>query len=260
MSNSPLESLTQPVVIFSGNFGSGKSEVAVNTALRMKADGDNIAIVDLDVVNPYFRCREAREELEKDGIEVIAPSGEYAAADLPIILPQIRGRVMQFAGRVIIDVGGDDLGARALASLNDVFSRSPNDFVLVLNGRRPFTLDLKSTLATIKRIEEAAKLNITGLVGNTHLMEHTTVETIKEGYELLVEVSGETGLPIHYVTAMENFYKDVLSLNFNCPVLSLTRRLNPPWLENAGHSTPEPGRPWGKAPDVRLPGGGGRQS
>lgn len=257
MTYNPLVRLDRPIIIFSGNFGSGKSEVAVNTAFQLAEQWEKVAIVDLDVVNPYFRCREAREQLELEGIEVIAPDGKFSSADLPIILPEIRGRILKFDGIVILDVGGDDLGARALASLNDVLKRKSHHFLMVVNERRPFTKDVDGTVGTIERIETASHLEATGIVGNTHLMEHTTVDTIKKGYELISEVSKERELPLMFVTSPKVLYEDVLKENFQCPVLPLTRRLRPPWMEgqNNGAATPRPGKPWGKAPAVSLPGG-----
>jgi len=250
----PLVRLDRPLVIFSGNFGSGKSEVAVNTAFRLADQWEKVAIVDLDVVNPYFRCREARELLEHEGIEVIAPGGEFSAADLPIILPEIRGRIAHYDGVVILDVGGDDVGARALASLSDVVATRPHHYVMVLNERRPFTKDVESASATITRIEAAARLTATGIVGNTHLMEQTTVETIKKGYDLCQQISCERSLPLLFVTAPQALYDDVLTLGLACPVLPLRRRLRPPWLsDSAQAAVPRPGRPWGTAPSVALP-------
>jgi hypothetical protein len=262
MTTHPLERLTENIIIFSGTFGSGKSEVAVNTAFHAIERFDKVAIVDLDVVNPYFRCREAREALEAKGVEVIAPGGEYSSADLPIVLPQIRGRIMGYDGLLILDVGGDDLGARALASLNDAISKKSFEYLMVLNERRPYTSDLKSSIETIARIEASAKIKATGLCSNTHLMDYTTVDTIIDGLHLAEKVSKKLELPLAFVTAHEKYYDGVMEKSPSCPVMKLERRLPPPWIERqpaakpAGDdkkAVPTPGRPWGKAPVVTLP-------
>ena len=256
MATHPLDRLKEKILIFSGTFGSGKSEVAVNTAFYAAEKFDKVAIVDLDVVNPYFRCREAREALEAKGIEVIAPGGEFSQADLPIVLPQIRGRIMQYDGLLILDVGGDDLGARALGSLYDATSKKAFEYLMVLNERRPYTSDLKSSLATIARIEEAAKIKATGIVSNTHLMADTTADTITQGFDLASKVAGELDLPMSFVTASEEFYPQVSTEVGDCPVMKLFRRLPPPWIapqSNNNAAVPKPGQPWGKAPMVTLP-------
>ena len=255
MTTHPLERLKENILIFSGTFGSGKSEVAVNTAFYGMEKYEKVAIVDLDVVNPYFRCREARAALEAGGIEVIAPGGEYSSADLPIVLPQIRGRIMNFDGLLILDVGGDDIGARALGSLNDAISKKTYEYLMVLNERRPYTSDLQSTLATIARIEESAKIKATGLVSNTHLMNFTTADTIQQGYRLATEVSKKRELPLAFVTANEEHYNSIVDSSIDCPVMKLERRLPPPWIERPSQSrensndrkaVPTPGRPWGR--------------
>lgn len=58
--------------IFTGHFGSGKTEVALNFALQEKKKGEDVVIVDLDIVNPYFRTNDARNVLMKNGIKVVA--------------------------------------------------------------------------------------------------------------------------------------------------------------------------------------------
>lgn len=249
--------LDRPVVAFSGNFGSGKSEVAVNVALALAAAGAQVAIVDLDVVNPYFRCREARADMEAAGIRVVAPSGEYESADLPIILPEIRGLLGRRDGITILDVGGDDLGARALSSLRTSIVLPDFHFLMVVNASRPFTCDLPSCLATMDRIQGAAGLTFTGLVGNTHLMKETTVATLVEGAALTATVGLERSLPVMFVTADGRLADEAASRLSGSFVLPLTRRLRPPWLPGSSPTTaaPVPGRPWGTPPRVRLPEG-----
>ena len=105
------------VILFTGNYGSGKTEVAVNYASWLAREGKRVQIADLDLVNPYFRVREAREPLEKLGIEVVAPAGDYHSADLPILLPQVKGLIEHPKGYTILDVGGDNVGATVLSAL-----------------------------------------------------------------------------------------------------------------------------------------------
>jgi len=80
MDVSALNAIDKRVIIFTGNYGSGKTEVSVNFTLGLSEQISPLSIVDLDIVNPYFRCREAREEMESRGIEVVYPQGEYHAA------------------------------------------------------------------------------------------------------------------------------------------------------------------------------------
>ena len=53
--------------IFVGHYGSGKTEVSINFALNLKKENPDkdIAIIDLDIVNPYYRTADAKEDLKR---------------------------------------------------------------------------------------------------------------------------------------------------------------------------------------------------
>jgi hypothetical protein len=216
------------IVLIVGNYGSGKTEVAVNLAIRL-CEQRAVSVVDLDIVNPYFRCREAREEMEGFGIRVINPEGEYHAADLPIVLPEIRGAVLEGDGTLILDVGGDDAGARVLGSLVDVLSARSYTMLQVLNARRPFTETVEGCLKIRSEIEAASRLRITGLVSNTHLLDETDARTVLEGLRLARQVGEEANLPVCFVTANENLRDEFEAEGTGCPVLWIRRRMLPPW-------------------------------
>ena len=218
----------QRVVLIVGNYGSGKTEVAVNLAIQLRQT-QSVAIADLDIVNPYFRCREARKEMESHGVRVINPDGEFQAADLPIILPELRGALIKGEDTLIFDVGGDDVGARVLSSLADIFDEVPYAMLQVLNAKRPFTEDVPGCLRIQKEIEAASRLNVTGLISNTHLQDETTVETIQDGLRLAEAVENSAGQPIAFVTVNENLRAEFDPAEANCPILWIERRMLPPW-------------------------------
>ncbi len=217
------------ITLFTGTYGSGKSETAVSYSHHLLDLGYSVKILDLDVVNPYFRCREAREELEKRGAEVVAPRGAQAFADLPIILPEIRGSFGDGNSAVVGDVGGDDVGARVLGSLADVADRDQILLLFVINKNRPFTDTADGCLKILNEIEAASRLKVGGLVSNTHLMEETTPEQIEQGYQLTCEVSSRTGIPVRLVTVETRMAGSVDPARFDCPLLPLRRVLLPPW-------------------------------
>ena len=219
----------QPVVIFIGNYGSGKTEVAVNLAFSSRRAGMIVQIADLDVVNPYFRSREVRVELEAMGIEVITPNERWIDADLPIVVPQIKGVIQKPKGRAILDAGGDDVGATVLGSLQDVLIRCPHDMLQVVNINRPFTEDVQGCLGVTKEIEKAARLKVTGIVGNSHLMDETDPKTILQGYELAQEVAKALQVPLKFITCEQGLLRDLDISSIECPVLPITRMLLPPW-------------------------------
>lgn len=222
--------INQKVVVIVGGLGSGKSEVAVNLATKFaRKRSETVAIADLDIHNPYFRSREAVAELESLGVKSLIPPGSQAFADLPIIIPEIQGAIRRTKGRLILDVGGDDTGARVLSSLSDAFTPGGYDLLLVLNSNRPFTSDLVQSLKMLAEIESSSRLKFTGIISNAHLMDDTTSETVLTGLKLSEEVSAASGLPIVCVAAETEIARKLETSSINYPLLSLNRSLLKPW-------------------------------
>jgi hypothetical protein len=222
--------ISKSIIILVGGFGSGKTEVAVNLAKYLVSEDQSpVAIADLDLVNPYFRTREAIAEMESMGVKVIVPRGGQYYADLPILLPEIKGAIEQNEGKLILDIGGDAQGTRALGSLSETFRRGRFDMWMVLNSRRPQTSDLSGCLATMHRIEAAAHLGFTGLISNSHINDETDLDVLMEGYRLARAVSQESGLPIVFVSDRRTVLNSIDTGVFECPVLPLTRSMLKPW-------------------------------
>ncbi len=223
-------SFSKRIIVIVGGYGSGKSEVSVNLA-RFLATTENksVAIADLDIVNPYFRSREASALLEKFGIDSIHPKDSFTHADLPIILPRIKSAIQGYEGTLILDVGGDDAGSRVLSSLTDAFPAGDYEMLLVINANRPFTNDLNGCKKMMQSIEDTSRLKFTGIISNTHLVEHTDEEAIFSGYKLTSEVCDNTGLKFSFISVEEKLLCNIDSSKINVPVLSLDRLLLKPW-------------------------------
>ena len=214
-----------------GNYGSGKTEVAVNLAIALIGKGFNVSIADLDIVNPYFRCREAHTLMEEHGIRVVMPPASMTWADLPIIVPEIKGMLNPKENQVsLFDVGGDEVGARLLSSFVDPLGDSPYALWQVINSRRPFTDTVEGCLKMKAGIESTSRLNVTGLVVNSHLIQETTPEVILEGYHLARRVSEQSGGPIMFVTAMDDQADAPALGEVKVPILRLKRYMLPPWI------------------------------
>jgi hypothetical protein len=217
----------QRVVIITGNYGSGKTEVAVNWTLHLARRGvAGLAIADLDVVNPYFRCREASALLEQFGVQVVVPQGEHFHSELPIILPEIKGLLQRDDGIAVLDVGGDDVGARVLHSFSGYFRA--HEMLQVVNAFRPFTDTLDGCLRIQDEIQASSGLQMTGIIANAHLMDETGVDTILRGADLAVEVAERRGLILRFVTAARSLAEEVARRS-GLPVLPLDRWMLPPW-------------------------------
>ncbi len=217
------------IVVVVGNYGSGKTEVSINLAVHRKRAGADVRIADLDLVNPYFRTREAKGPLSEMGIEVVLPPDQYLQADLPILSPSVAGMIRRPAELTLLDVGGDDVGATVLATLEDAFKDKPMRVLQIVNPLRPFTETIEGCLKVREEIEQAAKLAVDGICGNANLMDETSADDIYDGYEFVNRLSDQSGLPLEFITVARGLLPAVDVRRFSCPVLPIERQLVPPW-------------------------------
>lgn len=191
--------------IITGHYGSGKSEFVMNyvTKLRTHISG-KIALSDLDVVNVYFRTREKKDLLQSLDILAIDSSINAPTLDLPAISPQVVTPINDESYDYIMDIGGDDVGARLVGRFSNEIKEKEYDMFCVVNANREQTQTYDQVIHHIKAIERTSKLKVTGLINNTHLIRSTTIEDILRGQKLVEEVSNATNIPIKYVTCMES--------------------------------------------------------
>ncbi|SHK18329.1 nucleotide-binding protein [Paramaledivibacter caminithermalis] len=190
--------------IIIGHYGSGKTEFAVNYAMKLVDEGKKVALADLDVVNPYFRSREKQDILEAKGIRVIGSSlGMKSGADLPAISASVLAPIQDESYDVVLDVGGDSVGARALARYYSYFKEGNYDMFCVLNANRPGTRTVEDAMEHIRSIEAASRTKVTGIINNTHLLRDTSIDDVLMGQELAKKVSENLQIPIKYVSALE---------------------------------------------------------
>jgi hypothetical protein len=219
----------QGIVVIVGNYGSGKTEVSINLAVHKKRAGVDVKIADLDLVNPYFRTREARHQLSMLGIDMALPPEEYLQADLPILSPVVAGLIKNPVELTIIDAGGDDAGATVLAALADAFEGKTFKMLQIVNPMRPFTNTVEGCLKMRSEIEAASKMAINGIVGNSNLIDETRPEDIYRGYEFVKAFSQESGLALKFITVPSELMAKIDISRFSCPILQIERQLVPPW-------------------------------
>ena len=221
------------IVIIVGNYGSGKTEVSINLAAQAKEAGAGVSVVDLDLVNPYFRAREARHLFDTLGIEIILPAEHLLQADLPILVPQAAGRVGAQGDLHILDVGGDDAGATVLAALAEAFKKYDGrmEMLQVVNPHRPNTDSVEGCLKIRDAIESSSRLKVTGWIGNANLIEETTQDHIVGGAEFMASLSEASGLAVAFITAPQRIWATMNARQFPWPVLPIRRQLVPPWTE-----------------------------
>lgn len=186
------------ILVVTGHYGSGKTNIAVNLAFRQAQEGKRVSLVDLDIVNPYFRTADFRESLEAKGVSVYAPVYANTNLDIPALPAQINSVFDQSAGIGIFDVGGDDAGAIALGQYASRISAAGYEMYYVVNARRYLTHNAQEAVGILREIEAAARLKATGIINNTNLGPETTWQTVEESLPFAREVSALTGLPLVY--------------------------------------------------------------
>lgn len=214
--------------IFTGHFGSGKTEVAVNFALNAAIKMKNVAIVDLDIVNPFFRTADVKDELASKGIWVVTPMYANTNVDVPALPPEMNTLFEKKEYNVILDVGGDDLGARVLARYRDDLISQGYCMYLVVNTRRPMTDTDDKLEQMIYEIEGSSGLKVTKLVNNTNLLEHTRVEDVVEGHSLIKRISDKLDIPIGFVSGFVDLIGGV-EKKVDSEIFPLKKLIKLPW-------------------------------
>ena len=202
------ESTVRPkLYTFLGAYGSGKSEVSVHFA-RMLSEAypeRDVTLVDLDTVNPFYRSADAKTLLQGEGIRVIAPIFANTNVDVPAIPADVNA-VFDNPGSIgVIDVGGEDMGAKVLAGLKKRIEGTDCRVFMVVNTFRPFTVDAKGIAETAMKLSAAANLPIYGLIDNSNLLNETTGEELEISYPILKEASEITGIPLRFASGLDEY-------------------------------------------------------
>ena len=190
--------------IFTGHYGSGKTEFAVNYVMALReVSKRKVDIDDLDIVNVYFRSREKKQEMEEKGIYVISSSIEGTGLDVPAVSAAITTPVRDKSCDYVIDLGGNDVGTKVLGRITPLLQPEEVDFFMVVNAYRPNTSTPEGVIAQMENLEYASGLKVTGFINNTNLIRETTAGCLAEGDTVLREVTKRTGVPVKYVSYVE---------------------------------------------------------
>lgn len=193
--------------IVTGHYGSGKTEFAINYALKLKDFFGSSVICDMDIVNPYFRTNDAVSFLNDEGVSVIAPEYANTNLDLPSLPSDIISVFSENSPPSVLDVGGDDDGAIALGQFYPYISKEDYEMFFIINALRPDTSMAEDIIKLIRDIEYASRCKVTSIVNNTNLSYLSSVKDIKDSLKLIDEVSNLTGINVKYISGTE----DILS-------------------------------------------------
>ena len=214
------------VTLFAGHYGSGKTNIAVNFALKLKSDGYFVKIADLDIVNPYFRTKDSADELSKAEIPLISPNFANSNVDVPALPPDLYALTDDRRMRAVIDVGGDDRGALVLGRLApSILEENDYEMLMVINCYRPLTRDAASTLEVMREIEAAGSIRFTALVNNSNLGVETTAQDVLASVRYANEVADMSGLPVVMTTADERLEDELKYKISNLFPLKLQKKI-----------------------------------
>ena len=213
--------------MFCGHYGSGKTEFAVNYVTKLKEEvgqDKKVVISDMDIVNPYFRSREKKAELEDKGI-VVYGSSYNNDADIPAVPAEMMGPFIDKKCHYIIDLGGNDVGTIVLGRYKEHFDPEEIDVFMVVNTYRPDTYDVDLVIEQMHELEAGIGLNITGFVNNTNLVRETCADDLLRGEEILSEIK--------YTAYVEEVVKDMtpeVKAKLSGEVVPLTYYMRASWM------------------------------
>ena len=193
------------ITLFTGHYGSGKTNIAVAYARYLKYMGEAVTVADMDIVNPYFRTKDSAEDFRREGIELIVSEFANSNVDLPALPSELYGVVERRDMYAVLDIGGDDRGAYALGRFSP-YIKEENNFenLFVANMYRPLTKTPEEALAVMREIEGAGGIPITAIVNNSNLGELTDERTVLDSVDYARRLSELSGLPVKFTAARED--------------------------------------------------------
>ena len=210
------------VVLLTGYYGCGKTNLAVNLALDYKKNKETVRIIDLDIVNPYFRTSDFSDMLGGKGIDVVAPGFANSLSDAPS-LPREISMAIGAKGRTLIDVGGDDAGAVVVGRYySDILRAGGADMCYLFSVYRPGMDSPEETVRHIKTIETVSRQKVTYLINTSNLADRTTFEDVQRSLCFADRLSSLAGIPL-LATVMLEGIGDIEGS------YSVKRFVRPPW-------------------------------
>lgn len=188
-------------IILIGNYGSGKTEIAMNFALNASKTGKTL-LIDLDMINTYFRLSDRRDLFEGTGVEMIAPHFANSGVEMLTVPAEIAKAFDMDWDTVIIDLGGD-AGASALGQYHNKLelarqSGAEVNLYNVVNTNRPMAGTPQKLVRLMRDMQRKARWEVTGFIHNTNMSYETTVQDLESGYAVVKAASEETGVPVLY--------------------------------------------------------------
>ena len=206
--------MSKKMIVLIGNYGSGKTELALNFAVQAAARGDRTELLDLDMVNTYFRLTEPGRLTRMKQIRVVSPNFTNSSVETLSLPAEVQSAFAMDWDTVVFDVGGDAVGATALGRYHQDFAELPPEDLQVLNViniRRPLAGTVEKIIHLQEEMQTHSRLQITGMINNTNLAQVTTPTELRDGYEMIRRVSEQTGVPVRYTSGKKELLEAFLA-------------------------------------------------
>lgn len=199
-----------------GNYGSGKSELALNFAFKAAARGERTELLDLDMVNTYFRLTERGKMTRMKEIRLVSPNYSCSGVETLSLPAEVASAFAMDWDTVVFDVGGDAVGSTALGRYHQDFMDMLDEggeleVLNVVNTRRPLAGTVEKILHLQEDMQVHSRLKISGMINNTNLATATTEADLRDGYKIIKEVSEMSGVPVFYTSGKKEFLDKFLA-------------------------------------------------
>ena len=201
------------MIVLIGNYGSGKTELAINYAMKAAETG-RTELIDLDMVNTYFRLTEPGRMTRMKEVRLVSPNYTNSSVETLSLPAEVQSAFAMDWDTVVFDVGGDAAGSTALGRYHQDFMELEEGALEVLNVvniRRPLSGTVEKIIRIQQEMELHSRLKITGMINNTNLSVATTPAELRDGYEMIREVSEKTGVPVRYTSGRKEMLEQFLS-------------------------------------------------
>ncbi|MDO9508205.1 MAG: hypothetical protein Q7I97_02485 [Thermovirgaceae bacterium] len=220
-------------IAVTGALGSGKTECVLNLALAFRSCGEEITIADVDIINPYFCVRQIAETLRNEGFKILTPPESVRWSDMPVISPGVAWALKSGRGRLLLDVGGDAIGVRALKQFAGQIVDAGYLLILVVNPFRPQTRESGGIGVMIRSMESISGLKVGALMANPHLMDETSRDDLLWGYSQVFQAGRDLGLEVIFGTVPPHLADETDGLRKETPLAlwPMVRHMMLPWEE-----------------------------
>lgn len=218
-------------IAVTGALGSGKTECVLNMAMAFRSCDEEVTIADVDIINPYFCVRQIAEKLRSRGFNILTPPESVRWSDMPVISPGVGWALRSENKRLLIDVGGDAIGVRALKQFSEILRESGYLFILVVNPFRPKTSDTSGIREMVLSMESISGLKVGALMANPHLMDETTSEDVLWGCEQVYLSGKELDMDVLYGMVPPHLSGEIETLKEKSPISlwPMVRHMMLPW-------------------------------